>query len=416
MCQTEYLDDYKLQNIDFIRNAIQKRLNEGKEQFAILPMGYWGKKTQILLEKEFHIQPKVCFDNYLFDDRNVYPVNAIKSMDLSDTVLLLAVEKEEWRGHMYQQVASYVSDSLVELLPLFSAEQKKVFESTEKVHLNFLCAGFHKCGTTSLQMALQQNKYIFLPDVKETFFMTAVEESTHRKFKQNYPSDSNKDLKIFVGGIEPTYSFYAASVYRYFGKDLKLLFLVRNPVKALKSAFKMSMREVDRQGFELIKKYGKICPDLMKDYINTYYRRFIYIDFIRIYERYYPQAQIKIILAEELIQNPNLQMDEIQEFIGLPKRSRVLCNDFPYENKGDAVFKDLGGAYVNHALNELRMWVEDVSLYLQIDKIRKKTFALTTTEFNFDQYEDIWEDAYYYYSDSIAALEERIGRSLKGVW
>lgn len=410
------MDNYKVQNIELIRTAIQKRVNEGFKRFAILPMGFWGKETKSLLEKEFQIKPKVYFDTFPSNEQEICPINDINTTDLSDTVLLIVIEKEDQRAYLYQQIVPFVSDSLIELVPLCNEEQKKIFAQSEKVSLDFLCVGFHKCGTTSLQAALGKNKNIFLPDVKETFFMMSLEEKRHRMLKQSYPIDKLKKTEMLKGGIEPIYPIYAASVYQYFGKDLKILFLVRNPIEALKSALKMSMREIDEIGFNVIKKYKKICPDLIKEYIKTNYKRFVYIDFIRLYERFYPKAQIKIVITEELIQNPIEEMEAIQKFIGLPEESRLKYDTFPHENKGDTIFKNLGGAYVNHALNQLRMQMDDVSLYLQVNEIRKKTFALTTTEFNFDQYEDIWEDAYYYYSDSIAALEERIGRSLKGVW
>lgn len=414
--QTEQYDDYKIQNMGAIRLAIQKRINQGKKHFSIFPMGFWGKETKSMLENEFHIKPKVCFDNNSFDSQAVCSVNMIERIDLSDIVFLVAVEKEDTRGQLYQQIAPFVRDEQIELIPLLNAEQKKIFESSEKIHLDFLCAGFHKCATTSLHAALRLNKNVFLPQVKETFFLMSVTKGSHEKFRQSYLDVKSKGFPVLVGGIEPTYPFFCASVYHYFGGDLKLLFLVRNPVEALKSAFKMSMREVGEWELFLIQKYGKICPELMKEYIEINYRRFVYTDFIQMYERFYPQSQIKIVLTEELLQNPLEQMDKIQAFIGLPKEDRIAYRDFLHENKGDNIFKSLGDAYVNNVLNRLRMSVNDASLYLQINEIRKKVLEITTEPFNFDEYEDIWKGTYGLYEKSVTALEKRIGRSLKGIW
>lgn len=416
MYQGKYYDDYKTQNLNAIGLAIQERIDQGKKQFAILPMGFWGKETKSMLENEFHIEPKACFDNGFFNSKAVYPINMIETMNLSDTVFLVVVEKEDIRGQLYQQIAPFVLDEQIELIPLLNAKQKKIFESTEKIHLDFLCAGFHKCATTSLHEALRLNKNIFLPQVKETFFSMSVTEGSHEKFRQSYPDVNGENLHAFVGGIEPAYPPFAASVYQYFGGDLKILFLVRNPVEALKSAFKMSMRGVGEWDLLLIQKHGRICPELMQEYIEANYRRFIYIDFIRMYERFYPQSQIKIVLTEKLLQNTSKQMDEIQAFIGLPEEDRITYGDFPHENRGDSVFKSLGGAYVSNALNRLRMSVNDALLYLQIEEIRKKVLEITTEPFNFDEYEDIWKGTYGLYEKSVTALEKRIGRSLKGIW
>ena len=150
--------------------------------------------------------------------------------------------------------------------------------------------------------------------------MMSVNESNHKRFKQAYSASLTESPIICTGGIEPIYTIYPASVYQYFGADLKILFLVRSPVEALQSALKMSIREVDARGFELIKKYKKICPELIKEFIKSEYKRFIYIDFINMYERYYPKSQIKIVITEELFQNTSEQMDAIQKFIGLPQK------------------------------------------------------------------------------------------------
>ena len=75
MFQTDCICDYKIKNMEFIRNIIKKRVDEGKKQFAILPMGFWGKKTKSLLENEFKIKPKACFDNFIFDNQEVYSIN-----------------------------------------------------------------------------------------------------------------------------------------------------------------------------------------------------------------------------------------------------------------------------------------------------------------------------------------------------
>lgn len=416
MYRAEHSIDYKTQNMQFIREAIQKRIKEGINRFAIFPMGFWGKETQTMLREEFDIEPRACFDNFIFQVQNIKSADKMKSSDLSDTVLLIVIENEKVRGPLYQQAAAFVPDAFIEIIPLCNEEKKRIFEEPEKVHLDFLCAGFHKCGTTSLQAALQKNENVYLPDVKETFFAMEVNEPSYKKFRQSYPNERKKQGMLF-GGIEPTYPGHAASVYRYFGPDLKILFLVRNPAEALKSAFKMSIREIDGRGFELVKKYKEICPELMKEYIETDYKRFWYIDFIRMYERFYPKAQIKIVLSEKLIQNPAEQMDAIQEFIGLPESLRTKYTAFPHANKGDTVFRDLGGAYVNNALYMLRMCTDDASLYLKIDELRKKMFDFTTEEFDFTQYNDIWEMVYNkYYADSVKALEERIGKSLKGIW
>lgn len=417
MFQQDCIYDYKAKNTEFIKRAVKRRIEEGIKQFAILPMGFWGTVTKSLLEKEFDIKPKGCFDNYQYNNQDVHPISKMENMDLANIVLLIVIEKEELRSYIYQQVSLFVPNSLIELVPLWNAEQKRIFEESEKIHLDFLCTGFHKCGTTSLHKALQQNPNIFLPKIKETFFMMSVIENNHKKFKQNYPVSMTNKSMAQIGGIEPTYPPYADSVYQYFGKDLNIIFLVRNPVEALKSAFKMSMREVDGRGFELIRKHKIICPDLMKEYIESDYKRFIYIDFINMYERYYPKSQIKIVITEELFQNTSEQMDAIQKFIGLPEKSRIQYKKLPHENKGDTVFGSLGGAYVNNSLNVLRMGIEDVNLYAQIDEIRKKVFNYTTVDFNFNQYENIWEEVYdNYYSDSVKKLEERIGQSLKGIW
>lgn len=409
--------NYKEKNIVLIKNTVKKLMAQNKARIAILPMGFWGETAKDILEKEFHIKPTACFDNYSFNGRDVFSIDSIKNIILPKTTILVVVENEGIRAALYQQIVSDVPDPFIELISLHNEEQEKVLENPEKVHLDFLCVGFHKCGTTSLHVALQQNEHIFLPYVKENFFATDITECGGKMLRQHYPQESvKKDSALAVGGIEPTYASCADSVSGYFGTDIKILFCVRNPVRVLKSCFKMAMREVDGSGFPLIKKYGAICPELMREFIEENYRRFIYVDFIRMYERYYSVPNIKIVIAEELIKDPQTQMDEIQAFIGLPEKYRRNYENFPHENKGDTVFKSIGSAYVNDALNRLRMQVKDAELYAEINEVRKQVLNITTVPFDFGQYEDIWQPVWGYYVDSVKNLEDRIGRSLKGIW
>ena len=119
-----------------------------------------------------------------------------------------------------------------------------------------------------------------------------------------------------VGMIEPTFWLYAKEVFVEFGPNVKLIFLVRNPVDAVFSYFKMA----NRLGHgELLGAYqkagGKFHLSIFEEYFSRLIQQkpymFQYDYWIAEFLKLFPEDQIKILFFEELIQKPSLKLKEI---------------------------------------------------------------------------------------------------------
>lgn len=293
----------------------------------------------------------------------------------------------------------------------------------ENVPLDFLCVGFTKCGTTSLHIALNKNKQIYLPKRKEILY---------GRWKNRYLNAPERFHKIYfhgdsipngckLGSIEPTFFFQSNFVYETYGDKAKILFLVRNPVSATYSYFIMMMkRSMDARLRTYYKKYKKFSMEMFHDYLHDYIysgkdQRFSYAKWIKEYLRFYDPASIKIVFMEELIQKPNHVMKEIQEFIGVDIRS---YNKLPHSNTGNRVSRNYLSARINGKLQALRVNLK--SAPPRIQKIVTKLFLFiwkfTLVETHDKMLEADQQELKAFYHDSVRELEAITGRNLKEIW
>lgn len=399
--------------INNIRKEIQKCINDGEKKFIIAPFGYWGKKTKEILNDEYNITEIFCVDNNRFDQKYVFSVAQMPKLD-KNYIILVATANEYFRYQLVDEFRRYIDQERIRICVQFQEQQEKVFEDSSKVKLDFLCVGFVKCGTTSMQTALLQNPQIYLPREKETFFIRNVNEETHHKFKNSYSPENVKGK--LVGGIEPTYFMSAESVYTYFGPHLRIVMCVANPMKALYSRFKMAMRDMGGSEPEYLRKYEKVTPELFDEWIGGKLCLYRYMDYIKFYLNFFKKSQIKIIVSELLYNSPRDNMDELQTFLGIKNEDRLVYNEFPHLNRGSRVAKNYAAACVNRKIWELIVETKDLDTEMQIRKMRHEIFEITTEQYTEPMKEETYNKLFQYYSDSIYELEGFLNMSLRGVW
>lgn len=106
---------------------------------------------------------------------------------------------------------------------------------------NFLCVGASKTGTSSMHAVLQQHSQIFLPKTKETHFFHKNYGKGMDWYKAHYTGASNETA---IGEICPTYIYNPESperIAKIIGKDVKLIFILRNPADKMFSNYKMNL-------------------------------------------------------------------------------------------------------------------------------------------------------------------------------
>lgn len=119
---------------------------------------------------------------------------------------------------------------------------------------NFLCVGAGKSGTTSLQNILKQHPDIYLPAVKETTFFR--DENKYGKGIEFYEKRffSAHTGQKAIGEIDPGYLTCERAperLHKQLGGEIKLIFMLRNPLDRAYSHYLMTLRRgYETEGFE----------------------------------------------------------------------------------------------------------------------------------------------------------------------
>lgn len=292
----------------------------------------------------------------------------------------------------------------------------------EHIKLDFLCAGFTKCGTTTLHRTLKKHPSIFLPAGKETLYANWRHkyEDSPQRLKDLYFSSIPPEQKI--GDIEPTYFKRARMVYECFGPDVKLVFMLRNPVHATYSYFKMMIRRtLSDQQINYYRKYHRYCPAMFTDYLNDMIysnkdTRFQYAKWIQEYLKFFPIEQMKFVFLEDLIHNPDQILTEIQEFIGLDSIHHYQISKV---NQGNLVSRNYYCARINRKLLFLlrKLKQKRVSRHtLRLFYTFRKLIRTVTYVKNNDTLSDTHRlELSNFYQPSIIHLEHLIGRNLQDI-
>lgn len=295
--------------------------------------------------------------------------------------------------------------------------------------LDFMLAGFSKCGTTSLHKALMQIRDIYLSEKKESAFFRWYDkvDAPMERLAEDYFGDIRQGQ--LVGMIEPDFSTQAEGIRHFFGGELKLIFCVRDPVNAVFSRFKMDTRLGLMEMREVYQRNGGVFGDDVFDMYfdrndrdTTFVRLGRYADLIEQFLAYYPREQIKIVVFEEMIKNPQRAMNDILCFVGssCQYESRTL----PTENEGNFVMADIQGldaarrrldAYWQHKYpEEIRRMPRDASYEEQLEAERQ--FRLSEKIYDVRLKERQRKMLQEYYHDSVRKLGKMMGRDLTKIW
>lgn len=227
--------------------------------------------------------------------------------------------------------------------------------------IEFICVGFHKCGTTTIDSILRQNKEIYLPDyLKETQFCSWYMnyQNPLEIFNSRYFAKSKNSRHC--GMIEPEFITLANVVQKYWGSDIKLIFIMRNPVDRLFSFFKMKLERGDCLEFyhQKYKKnngsydISKMFDDYVFDYIRNKNKSKFYCDYelgnyirwIKDYCAYFSTNQMRFYIFEEFIKSPEPIINDMQRFIGVHEQ-KLNCRI--RKNEGHTIAKNKFAAKIN---------------------------------------------------------------------
>lgn len=174
--------------------------------------------------------------------------------------------------------------------------------------LNFAVLGAAKAGTSWVHSCLEEHPDIFVPREKELHFFGYPENyqkgvEWYESFFQQRPSASA------VGEVCPSYlteDNVARRIFEY-SPDVKLIAILRNPIDRAYSHYCMDLRS------------GLLSEDIDRELTteNKRIRQGLYYYHLDKFLKVFPPEQIKVLLYEDLQQNPKSFLKEIYSFIGV---------------------------------------------------------------------------------------------------
>lgn len=178
----------------------------------------------------------------------------------------------------------------------------------------FLVIGAMKCGTTTLYRDLRSQPSLHLPE-KEANLLTAADFDPHRtahRYALLYKRQSERQLG---GDVSTTYSMlpdYAGvpeRAHQVLGRDLRLIYVVRNPVtRAVSHHYHMYSRPADvRRMAADIDECVQLHPQII-----DFSRYAMQLDAWR---EFYPDDQIYVVIFEEYISNRRRTIVDLCNFL-----------------------------------------------------------------------------------------------------
>jgi len=195
----------------------------------------------------------------------------------------------------------------------------------------FLCVGTQKAGTTSLYNILKQHPNICLPKDKETkFFLNDKYFNKGLSFYKNEFFESCVD-ELLIGDIDPEYMYFEnipERIYNTLGKDIKIIFILRNPANRAYSHYLMNKR----RGYEKEKFENSILLESSRLEKNSFYKNhYSYIDRgfyskqINNYLKYFQKKNMFFIVFEEdFIKNKQNTIKELLVFLNIDDKTNSL--------------------------------------------------------------------------------------------
>lgn len=234
---------------------------------------------------------------------------------------------------------------------------------------SFVCVGFPKCATTTLDAILRQHPQVKLPCHKETLFFER--EELYRKglkwYENRYYGHMRSgDINKIYGEINPrniANGNHEKGILETFGKDTKLIYIIRNPVDAVFSWFRQEMDDAN-----VYARYEKniIRENSFDDFVNrflysterenhskrTFFMMYKYGRHIATALKYVPVENIYVVLFEDYIRDVENETKKILSFIGADINVEIDYN--VKENVGGRIPK--GEKALKASRKKYRFW------------------------------------------------------------
>lgn len=197
-------------------------------------------------------------------------------------------------------------------------------------YVNFLIVGAQKSGTTALAKFLAQHKEVCIAPGKEIHLFDAPDfddrakiNEINKKYREAFSNYSGQKL---MGEATPSYMFLPWATKRIYdyNPDMKLIFLLRDPVQRAVSHYSMSVYSrkewlplklaIHAEPYRLWRSKNDQSFDSSLRW-HSYLSRGFYTQQIRRLLRYFPLHQMLFIKTESLLTNHEQTLLQIYNFL-----------------------------------------------------------------------------------------------------
>lgn len=225
---------------------------------------------------------------------------------------------------------------------------------------NFLVIGAEKSGTTWLYNKLRQHPEIYLPLTKECHFFNKFNSNLDVRDNYNklgwewygrFFNEIPEKVKA-VGEITPMYICDPVAPQRIAGDlpEVKLIYLLRNPIRRAYSHYWMAYRKGD---------IDKSFEEIVAEKDPRFIERGRYTRQLKNFYRLFPKENLKGYVFESFFQNPEEGLKDIFKFLGVELRN------FPFKNNSQKV----------HASPKPRSKILNKVISKAAKKLRKNSFT-----------------------------------------
>lgn len=197
--------------------------------------------------------------------------------------------------------------------------------------VDFIVAGTQKGGTSALRAYLREHTEICMAREKEVHFFDneqhfktgAIDYAAYHSFF--CPQVSHK----IIGEVTPIYMYWYHAPRRIwqYNPDIKLIFVLRNPIERAYSHWNMERaRGADSLSFwDAIHHEKARCRDALpyQHRVYSYLDRGFYSEQLRRFWTYFPREQTLVLKSEELRQHPVKTLERIYRFLGVSARLTI---------------------------------------------------------------------------------------------
>ena len=218
------------------------------------------------------------------------------------------------------------------------------FTANSRILPSFIIIGEAKCGTTSLYNYMIQHPNIKSALTKEINYFNWNYKRGVNWYKGHFPTTLEKKIQgrnnelFLTGEATPLYLFHSLVPKRIFDvlPKIKIIICLRNPVNRAYSHYndlgvrlgneKRSFDEAVQSEMESIKEMNNLIENSkygFEDRLYQYVSRGIYLEHLRIWMNTFPKSQFCFVKTEELNNKPQTVLDNIFEFLSLPKFNKI---------------------------------------------------------------------------------------------